>query len=246
MERHKLGIDRPAVLCNVMNTHAKIRRTFYQDSFQICGRLFKYNNRLVEHLKTTHAESRESLFMCDLCGVTIKSKANFQRHVQAVHLKNRFPCPHCHGVSYSTKQGLNSHLYGHHKVEAPVSCELCGAGFNFSSDLNGHKRQCGKLSGAIALEIEGLSSDQIEMTCTDCDEEFPSCTIYRRHMKTVHGQLPRYNCRYPGCGKSFDVRIGLASHVNTHTGAKTFSCNLCDFRSGTRSIVYKHRKKMHT
>lgn len=198
--------------------------------------------------------------------------------MRSVHLNDestRYHCPHeaCTGLSYTTKLALNFHLYGQHNVTPPFSCEICGAGFTFISELKFHQQKCKhnrikskmrsqanfqEINGRFHCKICSKSFDkkinlsqhfsqhhQAKKTCTTCVKEFASSTSYRRHMKAVHEQIRNFHCPHPNCGKSFNAKAVLENHVNSHTGEKPFACNLCPFRSGDRSTVGKHKKKMH-
>lgn len=214
----------------------------------LCGVTTKYKPNIQRHMRSVHLNDEST----------------------------RYHCPHesCTGLSYTTKLALNFHLYGQHNVTPPFSCETCKAGFTFVSELKFHQQKCKhnrlkskmrseanfqEIDGRFHCKVCSKSFDkkinlsqhfsqhhQAKKTCTSCDKEFASSTSYRRHMKAVHEQIRNFHCIHPGCGKSFNAKAVLENHVNSHTGEKPFSCNLCSFRSGDRSTVGKHKKKVHS
>ena len=36
-----------------------------------------------------------------------------------------------------------------------------------------------------------------------------------------------------------------SQHMNVHTGAKPFKCDMCDFACAARANLYSHKKNMH-
>lgn len=227
---------------------------------------------------------------------------NLYRHIKSVHLNisNRFACPHaetCSDMVYTTKEGLNIHLYRVHDVPAPVTCTSCQLGFSFHSELKIHRRICGgsskkprhgnknkhfrsfcevtrdgfrcKVCQKVFLEKQNWSYHysayhRDNRTCEICSKEFTCYTNYLRHVNVHHRKIKNFHCDYPGCGKSFGQKGALVNHKNTHTGslndfplprneflkffssgAKPFECNVCSFRSGDKTTIAKHRKKVH-
>lgn len=183
--------------------------------------------------------------------MSTRHKTNLLRHVVRTHLKLlKFRCPHdgCIGVQFTTRQTLNTHLYNHHNVKAPFSCEICEAGFNFESERRLHMPKCSnaRLDPGFQDRFEEPFKEYLERKCTICGIEFGSSAKYRRHMKRFHNQKVKgYPCHHEGCGKTFKIRIGLLNHIHTHTGGTFFSCDLCDFKGGSRLIIYRHKRTVH-
>ena len=49
-----------------------------------------------------------------------------------------------------------------------------------------------------------------------------------------HGGDRPFKCLHPGCGATFAWEISLKGHHRTHTGEKSFACEVCD-----RKFAYK-------
>lgn len=98
--------------------------------------------------------------------------------------------------------------------------------------------------------------------CTICNKQMASSTSLYKHIQVQHNNIKKFQCSI--CQKVFGFKHSLESHVNTHSGnlirilqhvlvlkcfkspgEKPFSCNLCNFRSGDRSTISKHKKKVH-
>jgi KRAB domain-containing zinc finger protein len=90
------------------------------------------------------------------------------------------------------------------------------------------------------------STHRDNRTCEICNKEFTNYTNFYRHVNVQHKKIKKFHCDYPNCEKSFGQKGSLINHKNTHTGEKPFCCSFCSFRSGDKSSVIKHKKKMHS
>lgn len=67
----------------------------------------------------------------------IKNKFNVLRHMQASHLKVKFPCEDCDS-SFGFRDALKLHRIRKHGMEAPVKCSECLLGFVNNTALKIH------------------------------------------------------------------------------------------------------------
>lgn len=65
---------------------------------------------------------------------------------------------------------------------------------------------------------------------------------YYGHKKLIHGAK---NFQCATCGYQTTTNHRLREHMNVHTKEKPVQCLLCDFRCGSRSLLYKHNKTVH-
>ncbi|XP_046498679.1 zinc finger protein 407-like [Equus quagga] len=63
-------------------------------------------------------------------------------------------------------------------------------------------------------------------------------------MKLHTGEKP-IKCNWPTCHYSFLTASAMKDRYRTHTGDKSFLCDLCGFAGGTRHALTKHRRQ-HT
>ena len=78
--------------------------------------------------------------------------------------------------------------------------------------------------------------------CTQCSKTFSSSPGLSHHRK-IHSP-PEFKCDF--CPKLFKFRWNRDIHMNIHTGAKTFNCDLCNKRFNSASGLVRHKKSHST
>lgn len=175
---------------------------------------------------------------------------NLYRHVKSVHLnRNKFPCPHskdCPDVFYTTKEGLNIHLYRAHDVQAPVNCSSCRLGFSFVSELKIHRKICGGVSRApgngtknknFRLYCEVVQNGGYR--CKVCQKIFAEKQNWSYHYSSTH----RDNRTCHICKKEFTNYTNFYRHVNVqHKKIKKFRCDYqgCGKCFGQKQSLINH------
>jgi KRAB domain-containing zinc finger protein len=222
---------------------------------QICAKPFRHKYYLLKHQSTFHAEASSiEIFSCDLCGLRTKYKMNLYRHVKSVHLTlNKFPCPHtdkCPEVVYTTKEGLNIHLYRTHNMPAPISCSSCKLGFSFVSELKIHRKICGGMSRVPGSGAKNKNFKQFcevidgGFQCKVCQKVFTEKQNWSYHYSSSH----RDNRHCEICNKTFTNYTNYYRHVNVqHKKIKKFHCDYpgCGKSFGQKGSLLNH-KNTHT
>ncbi|VDN85176.1 unnamed protein product [Brugia pahangi] len=92
---------------------------------------------------------------------------------------------------------------------------------------------------------EGSKTDNRKYICY-----YPGCTViatnyneYVTHRK-AHGQALIYECRVPGCGRTFYHRTSFCSHIQTHQ--PKHQCKNCGKLFCRKNILQKHNKHCGT
>lgn len=223
---------------------------------QICAKPFRHKCYLIKHQTTCHSESSTSeIFTCDYCGLCTKYKMNLYRHIKSVHLNitRRFACPYkdsCSDMVYTTKEGLNIHLYRVHDVPAPVNCGSCQLGFSFISELKIHRRICGGISRKPRVGNKNKNFRTFcEVTsegyrCKVCQKVFAEKQNWSYHYSAYH----RDNRTCEICSKEFTCYTNFLRHVNVHhRKIKNFHCDYpgCGKSFGQKGALINH-KNTHT
>jgi uncharacterized Zn-finger protein len=174
----------------------------------------QYNNVIIDDAlpiepsppKSTFAKSKERKHECSTC-----KKSFFSRRCLVAHLKSHqedrpFKCDLCN-ASFKFKNSLKGHMLKH-STDKPFKCGECGACFKYMKGLNNHST---------------LHSGEKPFECEYCHMKFFLKETLRAHM-VIHSNPNRFKCPYENCGKMFNFKTHLQSHVKVHTGnLKPFS-----------------------
>ncbi|KAM5535489.1 hypothetical protein V8D89_010826 [Ganoderma adspersum] len=87
--------------------------------------------------------------------------------------------------------------------------------------------------------------------CELCEKEGKFCAFSRRpdltrHILSVHDKDKPFKCPWPRCKRAFSQKASLATHKNTHTGAKPWVCGICETPFGDQSSCARHQREQHT
>ncbi|KAL0962334.1 hypothetical protein UPYG_G00338750 [Umbra pygmaea] len=132
----------------------------------ICGKTFKNNGHLSQHMRI---HKRERPFSCKDCGKSFYTRGLLKVHAQTHKGEKPFSCGDC-GISFYQKGNLTQHLRTH-TGEKPFSCGECGNKFSRKTHLNRH-----------ILTHTGVKRHG----CSVCGRRFAENADLRKHVNKVH------------------------------------------------------------
>ncbi|CAK7566060.1 MAG: zinc-finger protein [Sporothrix epigloea] len=178
----------------------------------VCGQVFESASKLHEHVLATHTHHLKrdigGTYSCGWLGCNRRDsqekggfaqKSKIDRHMQ-VHTGNKpFTCDVCH-QSFSANQALLQHKLIHEDSK-PLSCDVCGKTFRQHSALTMHIRTHTKVR---------------PLKCPYCSKEFSESSNLSKH-KRIHNGDGQYECKFPGCKRSFHRKDQLRRHSAQHS-----------------------------
>ena len=173
--------------------------------------------------KNSTTRKRE-LFKCQQCDFTANRPSRLKVHTEFIHLGIKYSCTQC---EYETKAAfyLKQHIQNiHDGIRYP--CEHC--------EYKGGSLK--KLGMHIKSKHEG-----VQYPCDKCERKYTLNENLRKHQKAKHESV-RFPCNQ--CDYQAPVKHYLQIHIeNMHEGIKKYSCDHCDYKTGHRSSMRKHREK---
>jgi hypothetical protein len=217
--------------------HAEPARNHVCD-WQGCGKTFTSNGRLQRH-----KEVHQSKFYCtgySPCNEAFRKQETLDAHVKTVHMATKaYPCTFVDpsGVQctrgYQTENSLRRHLATMHgeKEENRYLCMLCaapGIERELNQDPTDGTMVGEPLSFATATELKAHEKEVHPPICSVCSQVFKNkCTLdsHFRALHTIPSDQELFPCPYYDCGKIFNRRGNLNTHViQVHESLYRFAC----------------------
>ncbi|KAL3279354.1 hypothetical protein HHI36_016860 [Cryptolaemus montrouzieri] len=251
-------------LCNAVLSDAKALKEHKVEIHRIpnefrfkcstCEESFPNEYKYTEHLRIHPLE-------CKMCGKLFFRRQNIQLHMKR-HLGIKpYKCDVCE-KAFLTKQKLEEHR-NVHTGNAPIKCTLCDESFRRHSNLVQHRNRhhlkmkkkvkdyvchCGEyFHSRKKLAWHKEIHDSKPKACTKCNEKFIHLASLTRHMRKAHNEryLPKEersneNVECPIC-KGVFVKSSLEVHIRTHSGARPYSCLICNKDFTTRWNLKLHK-----
>ncbi|XP_072048333.1 uncharacterized protein [Amphiura filiformis] len=191
-----------------------------------CGKNFTRKLSVSRHIKNVHSGSQKQ-YKCHVCDKVYKDYSNFQQHVNGKHKGIfKYTCANC-GKGYNRLMQFKVHM-STHTGKMLFKCEICSEEFLWKHYLTVHMR---KHRGEFPFQ------------CDQCEKKFHSSSRLVNHKRThveFKELIKKKQCVF--CNKKFETKRDLDNHERVHTGAKAFSCNLCERAYTSKSALKEHLK----
>ena len=219
-----------------LNSHLQIHNTERNFICEFCRADFNSAHYLQKHVKRVH-QSQEEELPCSYCGEMFSRRSALQKHVMMLHTPAE--CKLCDRILESQLE-LKSHMKQDHHTNwtrpgADWFCELCGKVFNSKDGLKLHQ---------AAVHYKEKKSQ-----CPKCGYGFPYVSenhqTFKKHLANCRGVREKRVLACEVCGKIFKKLYNLKVHMTKHTGAKPFSCDLCQKSFVAKRTLIQHREKNH-
>lgn len=163
---------------------------------------------------------------CLECPKTIM-KDYILEHLRSHSGDKPYKCRYC-SSGFAAPLSLRRHLMSHVGL-ADRKCEVCGKEFKkFGSYREHMTKHC--------LEENNAS----KLICDICGQSFLLQKQLNTHMRR-HGEK-KFKCEYTGCRWSFFLYNELKAHYRSHTGERTYLCDICGYAAGTRNRLNRHHR----
>ncbi|XP_014390396.1 PREDICTED: zinc finger protein 621 [Myotis brandtii] len=184
-----------------------------------CGKIFRYNSRLIRH-QMSH--TREKPFKCKECSKAFKSSYDCIIHEKNHIGEGPYECKEC-GKGLSSNTALTQHQRIH-TGEKPYKCKECGKAFR---------------RNAAYLQHQRLHTGEKIYKCKECWRAFGCRSLFIVHQRTHTGEKP-YQCKE--CGKAFTQKVASIQHQRVHTGERPYECKVCGKAFRWYSSFVQHQK----
>ena len=214
-----------------------------------CDSKCKKFGGLKNHIDTTHPETGEKKFFCNVCNKGFIYKSTVALH-RAKNSCIKHMCELC-GIEYNTLRGLQVHMAKNHNTgeEQVLMCDKC----DFSAP---HK---------ILLQRHVKHKHDIDKhkKCPCCDFKTPQPQKLYIHIDNHHPEYDEKKFSCEKCGRSFIYESSLKSHVNftckfsgyiypqsskrkqKSKKKSNVKCDYCSEILNGGNIIQRHYRKVH-
>lgn len=234
-------------------------QSFTEDFFcQKCGKLFKTKKQVLDHQR---AHYRGKPFACDVCEKTFRTEEKRNQHLSTHNRK--YMCRFClRGIS--KMKNLRKHEREQHGAFMKA-LGLDGSNSETEEEAQPSETPSQSASGSVnrsagANNFDNLNSDQLVLTCPECELHCPSLTALFTHMEShVKVEIENFpivpeivvNDQQNDVGPSAAAIVGFdpsapSMAVKTTRFLRLFECNLCERKYEKHTELNSHLSKHRT
>ncbi|XP_060809087.1 zinc finger protein 729 isoform X3 [Amyelois transitella] len=173
----------------------------------ICFNAFNKFKTLLSHVYTSHFRN----YICDVCEAGFVNLRNLKGH-KISHQIGSFKCDLCPKI-YKTKSAKTMHeKLAHSNKNKLFKCGYCRETFKWFQTKEKH-----------LADVHGVKSSGLK--CHACDRTFSTRSSYTIHQKRDHLMHKPHAC--VRCDMKFSTTTELKNHMVSHTGVRSFKCEVC-------------------
>ena len=250
-----------------------------------CNQDFNSKRELAYHLGMEHNDLslcdnganllslKPEALQCEYCEYSSTVRQYLERHVKAVHLRERnFVCSEC-GFAFSEKKSLQGHIDRNTITgsdgEARLQCSKykklpSSASEHIAKNKESNEFHClqcsyhSKCPSDTKRHVERMHLKLKKFVCKLCDKGFSSKPNFYLHLATDHGdnsliaqrpniakRLELHNCHY--CSYTTKYSKDLQRHFNAihNKERQSFFCDRCDKKFADKRGLMRHLRANH-
>ena len=204
-------------------------------------RIHKHFRRTTQQVPTAATVAKQQALVCSVCCRSYKTQNKLDAHMKLSH----GPCPKC-GIILSDVLHYKAHMKEHLRRRT-FRCQWCSKHFYSTGSLRGHS--CVIKSGVGRSKRTQVAAHKSKR------KEVPSplqCAVPQDPVKMALQPLIvpcanasgcGYKCVF--CGKVLSRRQLFTDHMNIHTGARPYVCEVCGATFTGNAQRHRHWTKEH-
>lgn len=185
------------------------------------------NGTKIRRVRRRSEKPADRKICCKVCNAIFQKKAVLHQHIKAEHSDIEHLCYLC-GERCESSEAVDEHRKTVHRL-GYFQCELCDKVLSCKQMLEGHM-----------LVHKGIKP----FSCNICE---PTRYFTRKGQLTAHMEIhsEEQNLQCEFCGKPFNARYRMLSHVKYCGGFRTHKCEFCEKSFVTNHGLQRHRRR-HT
>ena len=251
----------------VLRKHIRAEHEGHSLVCEVCHYKAPFQSGLIKHMETSHPElaaQGQKVYLCDQCEFATRLKRYLDMHQKRMHQNFEMMCERCHYKTNSEYQ-FKLHIENYHQAD-PDKCVYCDYAAADAQDMKTHldnnhedirnrrnhyyyKYTCDQCpfkthhQPFLTKHIE-VNHGTEELSCEHCDYKTMSPKDLKKHWLYRHKpgkeRIPCDHCHFTATRAD-----ALKRHVEArHLGIR-HSCSLCNYTTGCKSDLSKHKKYTH-